>query len=95
MRLAEAAIARLREICLALPDRWKLPGAVEKETWETPAFRVRDKTIAMHAVDGRLGCGATRAGGASDPGDGGAGAVLPAALCRAPGVDRILAERRG
>ncbi len=34
-------IARLRSICLALPE------AVERETWETPTFRVRDKIFAM------------------------------------------------
>ena len=41
-------IGRLRAICLALP------GAVEKETWETPTFRVRDKIFALvHDVGGR------------------------------------------
>jgi hypothetical protein len=34
---------RLREICLALPE------AVEKETWEVPTFRVRDKIFVMYA----------------------------------------------
>ena len=34
-------VARLRGICLALPE------AVEKETWEIPTFRVRDKIFAM------------------------------------------------
>jgi hypothetical protein len=44
------ALGRLRAICLALPE------AVEKETWEQPTFRVRDKIFAMvHAVDGRMG----------------------------------------
>jgi predicted DNA-binding protein (MmcQ/YjbR family) len=44
-----SAIVRLRAICLALPE------AVEKETWEMPTFRIRDKIFAMvHAVDGRL-----------------------------------------
>jgi len=36
-----AALARLRDICLALPE------AVEKVTWETPTFRIRDKIFAM------------------------------------------------
>jgi predicted DNA-binding protein (MmcQ/YjbR family) len=44
------AVSRLRDLCLALPE------AVEKETWELPTFRVRDKIFAMvHAVDGRMG----------------------------------------
>lgn len=34
-------IARLRRICLALPE------AVEIETWETPTFRVRGKIFAL------------------------------------------------
>lgn len=33
--------ARLREICLALPD------AVEKEAWGDPTWRIRDKIFAM------------------------------------------------
>jgi predicted DNA-binding protein (MmcQ/YjbR family) len=42
-----APLASLRAICLALPE------AVEKETWETPTFRVRDKIFAMvHRVNG-------------------------------------------
>jgi hypothetical protein len=36
-----APIARLRAICLALPE------AVEKETWDIPTFRVRDRIFAM------------------------------------------------
>jgi hypothetical protein len=45
-----AALDHLRKICLALPQ------AVEKETWENPTFRVREKIFAMvHAADGRLG----------------------------------------
>ena len=40
-------IARLRAICLAMPE------AVEKETWEIPTFRVRDKIFAM--APGALG----------------------------------------
>jgi predicted DNA-binding protein (MmcQ/YjbR family) len=43
-------LARLREICLALPE------ATEKETWgDTPTFRVRDKIFAMLATDRRDG----------------------------------------
>jgi predicted DNA-binding protein (MmcQ/YjbR family) len=46
----QAALIRLRQVCLALP------GAVEKETWETPTFRVRDKIFAMaNVADGRMG----------------------------------------
>jgi len=45
-------VERLRRICLALPE------AVEKETWETPTFRVRDKMFCMcvedHHGDGRI-----------------------------------------
>lgn len=36
-----AALARLRRICLALPE------AQERETWETPTFRVREKIFCM------------------------------------------------
>ncbi len=40
---------RLREICLSLPE------AVERETWDLPTFRVRDKIFAMSPLDeGRL-----------------------------------------
>jgi predicted DNA-binding protein (MmcQ/YjbR family) len=46
----QAALARLRQVCLGLP------GAVEKATWETPTFRIRDKIFAMVDVsDGRMG----------------------------------------
>ncbi len=46
--MTPAALSRLRAICLALPE------AVEKETWDAPTFRIRDKIFAMvHAVDGR------------------------------------------
>lgn len=39
---------RLRKICLALPE------AVERETWDHPTFRVRDKIFAMAVQnDGR------------------------------------------
>jgi len=37
---AADSVARLRAICLALPE------AVEKETWGHPTFRVRDKIFA-------------------------------------------------
>ena len=39
--MTEPILERLRAICLSLPE------AVEKETWETPTFRVRDKIFAM------------------------------------------------
>jgi predicted DNA-binding protein (MmcQ/YjbR family) len=43
------ALGHLRAVCLALPE------AVEKETWETQTFRVRDKIFAMRAgQDGRI-----------------------------------------
>ena len=35
------ALARLQKICLALPE------AEERETWEIPTFRVRDKIFCM------------------------------------------------
>ncbi len=39
----------LRTLCLALPE------AVEKETWERPTYRVRDKIFAMETQqDGRV-----------------------------------------
>jgi predicted DNA-binding protein (MmcQ/YjbR family) len=49
MALPDAeALSRLRSICLALPQ------AIEKETWEAPTFRIRDKIFAMvHNTDGR------------------------------------------
>jgi predicted DNA-binding protein (MmcQ/YjbR family) len=41
--------AQLRRICLALPD------ATEKETWDSPTFRVREKIFAIiQQGDGRL-----------------------------------------
>jgi len=44
----DTILSRLRSICLALPE------AVEKETWEAPTFRIRDKIFAMvHTADGR------------------------------------------
>jgi hypothetical protein len=39
------ALARLRKICLALPE------TSEKEAWGTPTFRVRGKMFAMFADD--------------------------------------------
>jgi predicted DNA-binding protein (MmcQ/YjbR family) len=45
-----AALSRLRSICLALAE------AVERETWGTPTFRVRDKIFAMvDNMDARAG----------------------------------------
>jgi hypothetical protein len=43
-------LPRLRLICLALPE------AVEKETWEIPTFRVRDKIFAMAHDPGTVWC---------------------------------------
>jgi predicted DNA-binding protein (MmcQ/YjbR family) len=41
-------LGRLRAICLALPE------ATEKETWQTPTFRVRDRIFTMVSErDGR------------------------------------------
>jgi predicted DNA-binding protein (MmcQ/YjbR family) len=37
----DAALDRLREICLAFPE------AIERETWGEATFRVRDKIFAM------------------------------------------------
>jgi predicted DNA-binding protein (MmcQ/YjbR family) len=39
--MAASPLARLRRICLALPE------AEEIETWETPTFRVRGKIFAL------------------------------------------------
>jgi len=38
-------LTRLRKICLALPE------AEERETWELPTFRVRDRIFAMYVDD--------------------------------------------
>jgi predicted DNA-binding protein (MmcQ/YjbR family) len=47
-----STLARIRKICLALPE------AQEKVAWGAPTFRVRDKQFAMfldnHHGDGRL-----------------------------------------
>ena len=40
---AATPIARIREICLALPE------AHEVEAWGEPTFRVRNKLFAMHS----------------------------------------------
>lgn len=51
--MSDAPLARLRAICLALPE------ATGKTSWEsTPTFRVRGKIFALFDVDraGRLGC---------------------------------------
>jgi predicted DNA-binding protein (MmcQ/YjbR family) len=39
-----SALARLRKLCLALPE------AHEVEAWGEPTFRVRNKMFAMHAA---------------------------------------------
>jgi hypothetical protein len=38
-------LVRLRKICLALSE------AIERETWETPTFRVREKIFTMCRLD--------------------------------------------
>lgn len=51
--MTDDPLARLRAICLALPE------ATEKLSWEsTPTFRVRDKIFALFDQDrdGKLGC---------------------------------------
>jgi hypothetical protein len=45
-----SALSRLRKICLALPE------AVEKQTWEIPTFRIRDKIFAMAHDPGTVWC---------------------------------------
>lgn len=46
--MAKDPAERLRTICLALPE------AEERETWESPTFRVREKIFAMQQQgDGR------------------------------------------
>ena len=42
-RLSAAPLARLRKLCLALPE------AHEVEAWGEPTFRVRNKLFAMYA----------------------------------------------
>ena len=41
-----SAVARLRQICLALPE------TAEVEAWGEPTFRVKGKIFAMHASSG-------------------------------------------
>lgn len=49
MSMSKQLTARLRSICLALPD------ATEKEAWGDPTFRVRDRIFAMEKRgDGRV-----------------------------------------
>ena len=49
MQSDDAITARLRRLCLALPE------AAEKETWGDPTFRVRDRIFAMaKRGDGRV-----------------------------------------
>lgn len=49
MSMSKQLTARLRSICLALPE------AAEKEAWGDPTFRVRDKIFAMEKRgDGRV-----------------------------------------
>jgi hypothetical protein len=48
------AIDRLRAICMALPE------AVEKETWDIPTFRVRDKIFVMAHDPAAFWCKAPR-----------------------------------
>jgi hypothetical protein len=45
--MAARPIARLRALCLALPE------AEERETWDLPTFRVRGKIFAMAPGQGR------------------------------------------
>ena len=42
--MAKSTLDRLRAICLTLPE------AAEKETWDLPTFRVRDKIFAMAII---------------------------------------------
>lgn len=42
--MAPGALARLRKVCLALPE------AHEVEAWGAPTFRVRNKLFAMYAA---------------------------------------------
>ena len=43
--MALGPLARLRKICLALPE------GIEQETWEIPTFRVRAKIFVMYTAD--------------------------------------------
>jgi hypothetical protein len=48
------SLERLRAICLALPE------AAEKQTWEIPTFRIRDKIFAMAHDPDTVWCKAPR-----------------------------------
>jgi predicted DNA-binding protein (MmcQ/YjbR family) len=59
--MADDALQRLREICLALPE------AVERETWGEATFRVREKIFAMAGDgNGRLSMSCKAPPGAQD-----------------------------
>jgi len=42
---ADTTLARLRALCLALPE------SEERQTWDSQTFRVRAKIFAMHVAD--------------------------------------------
>jgi predicted DNA-binding protein (MmcQ/YjbR family) len=46
--MAATSLARLRRICLALPE------AEEIETWDTPTFRIRGKIFALVGTRGEV-----------------------------------------
>jgi hypothetical protein len=50
----KSVLVRLRRVCLALPE------TMEKETWDIPTFRVRDKIFAMAHDPGTVWCKAPR-----------------------------------
>jgi hypothetical protein len=57
MNRAAIGLARLRKVCLALPE------AHEVEAWGEPTFRVRNKLFAMYAsAANTMGMGAPRSG---------------------------------
>ncbi len=45
MKRPADTLTRLRAICLALPE------AIERETWDIPTFRVREKIFVMATTD--------------------------------------------
>ncbi len=45
MKPPAVVLTRLRAICLALPE------AIERETWDIPTFRVRNKIFVMATTD--------------------------------------------
>jgi hypothetical protein len=49
-RAGSGPLDRLRAICLALPE------AAEKQTWDIPTFRIRDKIFAMAHDPGTVWC---------------------------------------